>query len=457
MQQTKGAMGRRQFIGTGLLVGAAASSAAAASPSAGATQASASKKQRIALVGTGSRGTVTWGRGLIHPFKDYVEMVALCDINPKRVKEAQKQIGTDAPTYLAADFDRMIRETKPDTVIITTPDCFHADYAVRAMELGVDVVCEKPLATDEKQCQLLLDTEARTGGKLITTFNARFGASSEEIKKILLSGELGQIIAADFHEYLDTSHGADYFRRWHGKMRFSGSLLVHKASHHFDQMNWWLDAEPEEVHAYGKVAFYGKNGSFRGKNCRSCAFTQKCDFYWDITKNERMKALYVACEDEDGYLRDGCVFDQSIDTYDTMTVQVTYNNGVLLTYTLHAFMPYEGQTIAFTGAKGRLDVRCFSQQPWPVEEDARLRLTLNFKGTREWTLAKRQGEHGGADDQLKELLFRPGHRDPLNRRAGSRAGVLSSLIGIAARQSIETGETVRIKDLVTFPLQWGWA
>ena len=68
-----------------------------------------------------------------------------------------------------------------------------------------------------------------------------------------MSGKLGRIISAEFHEYLDVQHGASYFRRWHGKKRFLGSLLVHKASHHFDQMNWWLEAEPTVVHAFGGV------------------------------------------------------------------------------------------------------------------------------------------------------------------------------------------------------------
>ena len=67
-------------------------------------------------------------------------------------------------------------------------------------------------------------------------------------------------------------------------MRFSGSLLCHKASHHFDQMNWWLESEPVEVNAFGKVAFYGKNHSFRSTHCRKCSFTDQCRFYWDITK-----------------------------------------------------------------------------------------------------------------------------------------------------------------------------
>ena len=161
------------------------------------------KKLKVVLVGTGSRGTGTWGKSLVGPYKDYIELVGLCDINPKRVEYAKKYIGTNAPTYLAKDFDRMVQETKPDAVIITTVDCFHAKYAVRAMELGCNVISEKPLATEAEQCQELLDTELKTGRKIITTFNVRHHLFAEEIKQVVMSGDLGKIISAEFQEYLD--------------------------------------------------------------------------------------------------------------------------------------------------------------------------------------------------------------------------------------------------------------
>ena len=412
------------------------------------------KKLKIALIGTGSRGSGTWGKELLQQYNDYVEFVALCDINPKRVEFAKKYIGTDAPTYLAKDFDQMVQQTKPDVVIVTTVDSFHVKYATRAMELGCDVICEKPLAINAGQCQKLLDVESKTGKKIVTTFNARHGLPSERIKKVIMSGDLGRIISAEFQEYLDIDHGASYFRRWHGKSAFSGTLLCHKASHHFDQMNWWLDAEPVEVNAFGKVAYYGKNNSFRSRNCRECQFTDKCKFYMDITKDKLLMDMYVACESEDGYLRDGCVWDNDIDTYDSMTVEVEYNNGVLMSYSLNAFLPYEGQKIAFNGQNGRLDVRLYNRQPWKVDHSSDFRLTKNFEESKIWHEKEGTGGHGGADESLKDLIFLPGQDDPLGQMAGSRAGVMASLIGIAARQSIETGQRVKIADLISFPVDW---
>jgi predicted dehydrogenase len=411
-------------------------------------------KKRLALVGTGDRGTSMWGKSVVSGFSDYVEFVALCDINPKRMEAAKILMGVNAKCFPAVDFDQMIKETKPDLVIVTTTDCFHEKYIVRAMELGCDVISEKSIAIDAAQCQRIAEAEVRTGRKVMVGFNVRHMNESIEMKKILLSGELGKVISVDYHECLDTSHGASYFRRWHGKKAYSGSLLLHKASHHFDLINWLLESEPIDVQAIGKLAFYGHNNNFRGKNCRDCAFTSKCKFYWDITKDARMMALYVDCEDVDGYYRDGCVWNNEIDIYDTSSVQVNYDNGTQFTYTMHAFLPYEGQRISFSCEFGRLDVHINYNQPWEVEGTYEFRLTRDRQTTKFWTLKPGDGSHGGADGHLRELMFKPGSKDEFNSRADSRAGIMSSLIGIAARQSIETGQKVKISDLVKFPVAW---
>ncbi len=408
------------------------------------------KKLKVALVGTGGRGSSTWGKDLIDSYSEYVEMVGLCDSNYKRLAVAKKRIGTNAKTYEAKDFDLMIKETKPDSVIVTTIDSQHEKYIVRAMELGCNVISEKPVATEADQCQRIIDAEKRTGQKVDVTFNVRYMMESDAIKKIILSGDLGRIVSIDFQEYLDVNHGASYYRRWHGKIKNSGSLLVHKASHHFDMVNWLIDAEPLEIKATGRLAFYGKNNAYRDRNCRTCSFKDKCKFYWDMTKSKNAMELYGACEDVDGYYRDGCIWDNEIDSYDTSAVEVLYDNGTILNYSMNAFMPYEGQRISLTGEKGRLDVRIFARQPWDTDHSIELRLSKNFGDSKTWGITPPKGGHGGADSKLKDTLLKPNQSDPLKKRTGSRAGILSSLIGIAARESIETGETIEISNLIKF-------
>ena len=359
-------MTRRDFISTAAL-------AASAAASGGSSRAQESGKLKLAIVGTGDRGTLDWCVPLAQDYGDVTRLVGLCDIDGKRVKAAQALIGTAAPVF--TDFDRMVQETRPDAVLITTVDATHWRYNTRAMELGVDVISEKPLCTAEDQCQAILDTEKRTGRKITVGFNARHGTESKRVKQLLLEKAVGDVISVDFHEYLDTSHGADYFRRWHHLKENSGTLLCHKASHHFDLVNWWLDSRPVEVSAAGELKFYGRNHSFRGTHCRSCPFREKCDFYWDLTKVPEYNKLYADCESEDGYLRDACVWRENTNIYDTMSVRVRYENGVLLTYTANTYLPYEGQSVSFNGTKGRLDSVGFGGGGFRQRE---LRLTRSF-------------------------------------------------------------------------------
>ncbi len=434
---------RRDFIKTGMMAAAIATLPTdflSASPN--------GKKLRVVLTGTGSRGTSSWGTELIGPYAGFVELVGLCDSNPKRVAVAKEILGIDVKIYHSAEFDKMIAEQKPDFVIVTTTDSSHVEYIVRALELGCDVISEKPIATEAEQCQRIHDTEQRTGKKVFVGFNVRYMNESMEMKRILVSGELGKIISIDYHEYLDTQHGASYFRRWHGKMKYSGSLLVHKSSHHFDLINWLLSADPVHVQAMGKTAYYGSNNGYRGKNCRECDHTQTCPFYWDMKMDPKSMKMYADCEDVDQYYRDGCVWDEKIDSYDTASVQVNYDNGTLLTYTLNAYLPYEGQYICFSGEKGRLDVRLNYRQPWEVNGPVEFRLTSNGQTSRSWVISPESGGHGGADERVKDMFFKPGLPDPTGQKAGSRAGILSSMIGIAARKSIETGQKVAINDLI---------
>ncbi len=122
-------------------------------------------------------------------------MVGLCDINGKRVKVARELMGADAPTYV--DFDQMVQETHPDLVLITTTDSAHAEYVIRAMQLGKDVLTEKPLCTDEQQAQAIIDAEKKYGKRLIVGFNARHYPEAKKIKQLLMEKAIGDVISID--------------------------------------------------------------------------------------------------------------------------------------------------------------------------------------------------------------------------------------------------------------------
>ncbi len=435
------ALNRRDFVKA---VGGAAAGATLLSNSQFALAATA--RRRYAIVGTGDRASGMWGSDLVKRFSDVIEFVGLCDTNGKRANAARSLIGVDCPTF--TNYEEMIQKTHPDLLMVTTVDAFHSQYIVRALDRGIDVITEKPMVIDEKQCQSVLDAEKRNQRKIIVTFNYRYSPKHQKVKEILMSGEIGRVISVDFNWYLDVFHGADYFRRWHRLKSRGGSLLVHKATHHFDLMNWWLDADPVEVAARGGLEVYGKKGPFRSTHCRVCPHKDKCRFYYNVASSEKRVKLYVECEDVDGYHRDGCVFREDVDIYDTMSLIVKYSNGVNMNYSLNAFMPFEGFRLGFNGEKGRLEIRDHERQLYPIDEATEMYVTKNFGQREKISVPRGTGGHAGGDPRLQDLIFRKTELPKYMQLPDSRAGAMSCLTGIAARKSIEQGRPIKIKDLV---------
>jgi len=404
------------------------------------------EKRRVALVGTGHRGTSLWGQELLAGFRGSVDLVGLADKNSMRVERARVAIGTNAPAF--TDLDEMLQQTQPETLIVCTRDDTHADLIIAGLESGADVITEKPMATTAEMCRRILAAEERTGRRVDVTFNYRYSPTARRIKELLVEGSIGEVASVDFHWYLDTEHGADYFRRWHAYVEHSGSLFVHKATHHFDLLNWYLDADPKEVFARGALRNYGAAGPFRGVRCKTCEHAEACDFHIDIGADPWLDMLYEAPSREDGYFRDGCVFREDINIPDTMTAAILYENGVQVSYSLNTFMPIEGHHLAFNGTRGRLEIRQYERQPWERPDADEILLIRNFGDVERIRVPHEPGGHFGGDPKLQTMLFVPGTPDPLEQRAGARAGAMSVLCGVAAMASVRSGKPVAVKPLL---------
>jgi len=456
---------RRTFVKT---LSTASVGVAALGPSLFAADSAGARRKRYAIVGTGSRHFM-YQNAIERDYRQYAELVGLCDLNAGRIEHARARSKLNGATpprgYAAADFDRMLAETKPDVVIVTTMDSTHDDYIVRAMEAGFDVITEKPMTTTAEKCQRILDAKKNTGRNLRVTFNYRYSPPRTQVKDILMSGEIGEVRSVDFHWLLNTHHGADYFRRWHGEKKNSGGLMVHKATHHFDLVNWWLGAMPVSVFATGKREFYTPEMARRfglqshHERCHTCPEKDKCGFFMDLAANPNLKALYLDQEKYDGYFRDQCVWNPRIDIEDTMNVLVKYDNNVSLAYSLNAFNAWEGYTIAFNGTLGRLEHSIAEQIYVSGTDTVQGGIAAGGISTRviplrgaprtvqPWTGT---GGHGGGDKVMLDEIFLPeAPADKYRRASDERGGAASILVGIAANRCFETGQPVKVADLVS--------
>jgi len=438
------------------------------------------ERKRYAIVGMGGRSDM-YSTALLKDYAETAQLAAFCDVNQTRMdyynqRHGQKLSTAPVATYRPDRFDEMVREQDIDTVIVTSIDRTHHRYIIRAMELGCDVITEKPMTVDAAKCQAILDTVKRTNQKLTVTFNYRYSPRNAKTRELIASGAIGQVHSIHFEWLLDTKHGADYFRRWHRDKRNSGGLMVHKATHHFDLVNWWIGSVPETVFGMGDLSFYGRaNAEQRGQidfydRAHGRDHAKDDPFALHLDQHDDLREMYLNAEHEDGYLRDQSVFGDNINIEDDMGLMVRYRNGAMMTYHLTAYSPWEGYRIAFNGCKGRLESEVFENsyvsgdsddanrpevrddESLAIKESTRILLRPHWGPPQEIEVDEGNGEggHGGGDVRLLADLFGPPADDPLGRLASHIDGAHSILTGIAANRSFATGQPVRVSDLVTF-------
>ena len=426
-------------------------------------------KKRFAHVGIGGRARMYYN-AVATTYGETSELVAFCDINRTRMEYAnefiQEKLGYKVPMYGADEFEKMIEETKPDTVIVTSIDRTHHRYIIKAMEMGCDVISEKPMTMDAEKCQAILDAIERTGKSLRVTFNYRYAPHNTKLRELIMNDTIGQVTQIHFEWMLNTSHGADYFRRWHRDKRNSGGLLVHKSTHHFDLVNFWLGSYPTRVFAMGDLKFYGReNAEERGvtkfysrvhgqENAVGDPFALKME------GNAYMERLYLNAEKDDGYIRDQSVFGDNISIEDTMNVLVQYKSGAQMSYSLNAYSPWEGFRVCMTGTKGRIEMEVIEavyvnaggdSKNEGVVKGKKITVYPMFGEAYQVEIEEGVGGHGGGDTVLLNDIFGVPVEDPFKRAASHIDGAMSILTGIAGNKSIATGMPIDVLKLVDIP------
>ena len=428
-------------------------------------------KKRFVQVGIGGRARMYYN-AIAKTFSETSELVAFCDINRTRMEYAcdilEKEFNYPRPNLYGADeFEKMIEIEKPDVVIVTSIDRTHHRYIIKAMEMGCDVISEKPMTMDADKCQQILDAIERTGKNLRVTFNYRYAPHNSAPRRLIKDGVIGKVNQIHFEWILNTSHGADYFRRWHRDKRNSGGLLVHKSTHHFDLVNFWLNDKPKTVFAFGDLMFYGReNAEERGvtkfyTRTHGSENAKGDPFAFVMEGNERLERLYLNAEHEDGYIRDQSVFGDNISIEDTMNVLVKYEKGTTMSYSLNAYSPYEGFRVVFTGTEGRMELdvveKVYTNGSGESSKEGavqgkKLVVYPMFGDAYEVPIEEGIGGHGGGDTvMLNEIFGTDVPEDDLDRAATHVDGAYSIMTGICANKSIASGLPVNVKDIITIP------
>ncbi|MBQ9770333.1 MAG: Gfo/Idh/MocA family oxidoreductase [Lentisphaeria bacterium] len=427
-------------------------------------------KKRYAVCGVSMRAIFMYIQPMMENFSPYADFVAMLDIDPLRFDLCKERIPStkDVPTYMADEFEKMLEEQKPDALIVVCMDSAHKHYIVEGLKHDLEVICEKPMTTNTKDALEIREVEKKSKGKLICTFNYRYTAAHTKLKEMILDGKIGRVTHVDLNWYIDIHHGASYFNRWNRMRENSGSLSIHKSSHHFDLVNWWINGIPQEVHAFGALNHYGPEGPFNpskkdGRHCTGCPEFRKCAYQTRFTnrvKNRTISDDFFGPLKQDwekiftDYTPDKCLFDKEINIFDTYVVNVRYKSGAFLNYSANFSTPYEGYRLAINGTHGRLETTEFGGIGGSIISDFHeggsqyIDYYPIFEGRERIHMPRTYGGHGGGDPKILEDIFIG--EDPDRKYdilAKSVDGLRAISIGDAVYNSIVNGG---VQDLSSF-------
>ncbi|NOU96810.1 oxidoreductase [Paenibacillus sp. LMG 31456] len=422
-------------------------------------------RKKYVVCGVSTRANGMFIKPMLETFQTHCEVVGLLDADPGRFANCFRKFPplNGLPVYMPDQFEQMIRETKPDVVIVAGADHTHADYIVQALEHNLDVISEKPMVTTGADCKRVLDAQNNSSGTLYVAFNYRYAPVHTRIKELILEGRIGRVTSVDLNWYLDTYHGASYFKRWNRKRSHSGGLSVHKSTHHIDLVNWWIDQKPVEAFAYGALNYFGSEGELNpakedGRYCGTCRVKQDCSYFmrWSTRSKEtapeddHLTGIEVKPSAYTGYRADSCIFDSEIDIEDTYSAVVKYDKGAMMTYSVNFSLPYEGYRLAINGTKGRIETKeVLSKRISQHVTDQTIDYFPLFGGKETIHVVPRAGGHGGGDPLLLEDLFLGADpRRAYSILAGAEAGARSVLTGEAIWKSVESNQPIRIHDLL---------
>ncbi len=397
------------------------------------------KKLNIAIVGLGNRGK--------HCFTELIKersdcrISALCDVNLHRAKQVAATLD-DPAVY--TDLKEMISKEQLDGIVITTPDEFHEECAVTALENNINVIIDKPLATTVAGCRNIINAVKNSGKIAMIGFNMRHNPILVKLKQLIDNGVLGRIIMIENSEFYDG--GRTYMARWNGRKSSSGGLWIHKGCHDFDMFNWLLGFPmPRKVTAFsGMSVFTPDNYPFEledgikpGPSCRECHYYKngKCPDAAVYDENEWGKEAQ-AC---DGYVKDSCMYQSDLSTHDNGIAIVEYENGVRASHSECFVCGKSYRSYNIVGTKAVASART---------DGSTIVVDDRFNGERvTYEISRKDGGHGGADPGLVDSFIRAIKGETV-QAATFEEGLISTAIGQAAELSKEQERVVFIKELL---------
>ncbi len=412
-----------------------------------------------ALIGAGNRGADSYAPyALRHP--EQVKFIAVAEPDPVRRTRFAETHGIPEERRYATWEDLVARGKIADTVLVCTPDRLHAAPALAALDLGYDVLLEKPMATTLEECVQLVQAADRSGRLLQVCHVLRYAPFFETVHDVIASGRLGDVITVEHRENVSYWHMAHSYVRGHWcNSRHSSPMILAKCCHDLDILYWNL-GPCKQLSSFGSLIHYRPEQAPTGaaERCTAgCAAAAECPWYApriyvDLTPLRHNAPGVDLADDYGGWPRSvlcadtspqalrhaletgpygRCVYHCDNDVVDNQIVSMQMERGPSVGLFMHGHSHREGRTMRYDGTRATLrGIYFFDEQRLEIHDHLSGRVEIlepdagPFGGT----------GHGGGDDGLMKAFVRA-VRDPGFVPTTARECLESHLMAFAAEQA----------------------
>jgi predicted dehydrogenase len=404
------------------------------------------RPKRVVLVGAGQRGRDAWTQALLAR-PDLGVIAAVCDPNHDHVARLVATLPDRHVATFASLSEALAADAKLDVAVVATPDDAHVAPTLKALEAGLDVLLEKPVALREDDLRILLEAEQASTGSVAVAHVLRYAPAYEQLKHLIDSGAIGELRSIEHTENVGHAHFAHSYVRGHWRSTATAApMLLAKACHDLDIIRMLAGAPPEAVASWASARWFTAEHAPSGAPERcldGCPVEDSCPFHAGRVYLEHYqgaswpRSVVAWPADDEGVTRalqtgpyGRCVFRSDNDVVDHQTVQLEFPAGLLASLTVTAFDARNTRETTVRGSLGTLKV---------VLEDGVIEHTSFATGRRDRLPVAASVRHAAEDAALLHHAFEAWSNEGQRLRTGLREAADSHLMAFAAETSRQAG------------------
>ena len=409
----------------------------------------------VVVIGAGNRGRMY--ASYAKTYNDNIKVVGVSDIIESRCNRIADQHGVPQENRFGHYREVFERPKMADAVIIATPDDRHYEPCIKALELGYDVLLEKPVAPTEKECSEILKLSEKTGRIVAISHVLRYSPYFIALKAVVDRGDIGEIVSVQHQEPIEFAHMAHSYVRGNWRCeKDTTPIILAKSCHDLDIIRWIVGKPCKSISAYGSLHLFKKENMPEGAPARctdGCPHQGTCPFsaidiyvrdkrhlgVFDLKnrkdENEIMEKLRT-----NWYGR--CVYQCDNDQPDHYVANMEFEGGITSSFTMDAFTPHGGRRTRIMGTKGYIEGNAKTFTVW----DFKTRTSKTWrKDVADFDEYKESGHGGGDFGLVRDFVEAVAAQDPTKLSSSIRDSIESHIMGFAAEKSRKSNKKVDVK------------